>query len=95
MEYTTMIDNQPKTKLIQRINRWYISKTFGKLFSSGIDKNGAYKKIDTSANYYLKVINDTKDCDFSCFEDDINYSYYISNAVDFLNKVEYKQTNLF
>ena len=90
MEYTTMVDGQPVSRIVQRINRWYISKRFGKLFSIETSPTGNVTKRDRSANYYLQIHNDLS-------EDviEINYEYYISRAKKLIESVEVPQVKLF
>jgi len=92
MEYTTIKNGQIHTKTIQRINRWYITKRFGKLFKTGINKNGVLFKTDMSKNYYVRILNDFNEC---CNNYEINYDYYIERAKEFINKIENNQIKLF
>lgn len=92
MEYTTMVDGEPYTRIIQRINRWYITKRFGKLFSVGVNDKDNITKTDRAAGYYVRVLNDFSEC---CDNYEINYDYYISRAQKIAAKVENLQTKLF
>lgn len=90
MEYTTIEDGSIYTRIVQRINRWYISKRFGKLFSVEVTPTGDVIKRDRSANLYLQIHNDLR----SPIKE-INYDYYIGRTKKLIESVEVPQTALF
>ena len=81
-------------KLIQRINRFYFSKTAPWLYKCKVDSNGnrsKYIKLNSQTGVQIcNVIN--KDFEFP---DDINYEYYIKEAQKIVDLFKCKQLTLF
>ena len=81
-------------KLIQRINRFYFSKTAPWLYKCKVDSDGNrtnYIKLNTKTG--VKICN-VIDKSFT-FPSDINYSYYITEAQKIVDLFTYKQLTLF
>lgn len=81
-------------KLIQRINRFYFSKTAPWLYKCKVDSDGKrskYIKLNSQTGVQIcNVINK----DFK-FPDDINYEYYIKEAKKIVDLFKCKQLTLF
>lgn len=81
-------------KLIQRINRFYFSKTAPWLYKCKVDSEGNrsnYIKLNSQTGVQIcNVINK----DFK-FPDDINYEYYIKEAQKIVDLFKCKQLTLF
>lgn len=81
-------------KLIQRINRFYFSKTAPWLYKCKVDSDGnrsKYIKLNSQTGVQIcNVIN--KDFEFP---DDINYEYYIKEAQKIVDLFKCKQLTLF
>lgn len=80
-------------KLIQRINRYYISTDGPWLYKCKVDLNG-------NRSNYIKLLTDSgvtiiNTIDNTNLPTNINYSYYISSAQKIVDKFRYKQLSLF
>lgn len=81
-------------KLIQRINRYYISTDGPWLYKCKIDDQGRrYKYIKLLTDSGVTIINTIKNKED--IPSNINYSFYIASAQKIVNMFKCKQLNLF
>lgn len=81
-------------KIIQRINRYYVSTNGAYLYKCKIDDKGKrYNFINMLKSSGVSICNNLEN--YETFPKNINYRYYITEANKIINQMIVKQLNLF